>query len=279
VVIVAIIAAIVVSVSSGDDDEGSSPETTTEATTETPSTTSAPSTTETPSTTSAPSTTSPPPATDAPSETSAPSKVPPSTDRSATTLPTDSTEPTCGYVGTDSFGDMQIELAVANPLGAVPALDVTYALLSEGERFLTESAFIQYVAPGERFRIDVDTFTEPPLDVDEASIDCEVVSIEEGFGSPPTPPASDDGCEFVELDSFGDIQIELDVGSPFPTTEDIYVLYALRGPDGVRFADSLVSVGALDAGERVVVSEDTFTEPPAWVGNDITCSILGFETL
>ncbi|CAN5472379.1 MAG: hypothetical protein ACR2JP_00105 [Acidimicrobiia bacterium] len=58
----------------------------------------------------------------------------------------------------DDFGDMQAELAFTNPLGDVPALDVTYALKdAEGVRFHTDSARADLPAPDERFRDESDT--------------------------------------------------------------------------------------------------------------------------
>jgi hypothetical protein len=190
----------------------------------------------------------------------------------------DTSEPTCSYLGTDDFDDMQVELTLTNSLGAVPSLDVTFALAGgDGVRFFTGNEFVQYPVADERFRLTADTVTELPVGVDEATISCEVLAIEEGFGNVLELPGPADVCEFVEIDSFGDIQIELGFTSPFTTTEDVYVYYALRGPGGVRFADSLTTVDLVGGAEAVRLDEDTVTESPSWVGDDVTCDILGFE--
>jgi hypothetical protein len=232
------------------------------------------------STTDAPPTTETSPTTEASPTTETPSttEVSPTTEPPATTLPLDDAEPTCGYVGTDDFDDIQVELLLTNPLGAVPSLDVTLTLEGGDDvRFATASESIRFPLAEERFRIEADTFTKLPSGIDEAAITCNVLAIDEGFGDMPALPGPGDVCEFVEIDDFGDIQVELDVTSPFTTTEDIDIHYALRGPGDVRFADSFASVEFVGAGATIRVSEDTVTDPPSWVGTDITCGILGFE--
>ncbi|CAN5472541.1 hypothetical protein BH24ACT7_BH24ACT7_23060 [soil metagenome] len=109
---------------------------------------------------------------------------------------------------------------------------------------------------------------------------CEVLAIDEGFSFADSAiePSASDTCQYVELDSFGDIQIELSVTNPGPQTETLRIYYALRGPEGVRFAESSGSVDLVAAGEAVRLSEDTVTSPPEWVPADsITCNVLGIE--
>ena len=282
--IVALVVAIAVAVGGGGDGDGDGTEDgdgvdTTVTTGETPPGTETP-TTEVPSTTEVPPTTEIPSTTEVTqtTEVSPTTEIPSTTEAAATTVPLDDSEPTCGYLGTDSFNDIQVELLLTNRLGAVPALDVTIALKGgDGVRFLTDTQFVQYPLPEERFRLEVDTVTELPAGVDEATISCEVLAVEEGFGDLPELPGPGDVCEFVEIDDFGDIQIEITATSPFTTTGDLFVHYALRGPGGVRFSDSSALVDLVGAGETIRVSEDTVTEPPSWVGDEISCDILGFE--
>ena len=175
---------------------------------------------------------------------------------------------------------MQVEVAFTNSLGDVPAVEVTYALLDGGGvRFYTGSESVNFVATDERFRVESDTVTELPPSIDESGVSCEVLGVDEGFSSgSTTEPSASDACQVVEIDSFGDIQIELSVVSPFPETENLRIHYALRGPEGVRFGESSASVDLVAAGEAVRVSEDTVTSPPDWAPVDaITCSVLAVE--
>ena len=175
---------------------------------------------------------------------------------------------------------MQVEVAFANPLGDVPAVEVTYALLdSGGVRFYTGSESFDIAAADEAFRVQSDTVEPLPASVDGTGVTCQVLAVEEGFSfGTPTPPSPSDACQFVEIDDFGDIQIELAVTSPFSETENLQIYYALRGPEGVRFDDSSASVDLVAAGEAVRLSEDTVTNPPDWVQPEsITCSILAIE--
>jgi hypothetical protein len=246
-------------------------------TTEPPAMTDAPATTGTSATTDAPATsaTTEPPATTETSETSATTEPP------ATSQPAVPSGPTCTIRGVDDFSDIQVELAFTNTAGDVGSLEVTYVLLDRsGVRFATESAFVEYPAAGERFRVDEDTLTELPVGVDEASVTCQILGIEEGFFSDdlvaPTEPFS---CTFVEVDDFGDIQVDLIVTSPFGDTEDITIAYALRAPDGTRFADSRAFVDLVAPGETVRVAEDSLTDVPGWIdGGDVACDVLGVAT-
>lgn len=267
VVALLIVIGVIATAGGGDGDDDTAAGTTIAPTTTVASSTpAAPETTVAPSETTvsdsaAASTTSPGAATTAPAP---------------TTQPPDPATPTCGYVGVDDFGDMQVELVLVNPLGVVPSLEVTFALTdSDGVRFFTGNEFVQLPLPNERFRIEADTITEPPTGVDESTITCAVLAIEEGFGEVLEMPGPEDFCEFVEIDDFGDIQVELGVTSPFATTEDLVIEFALRGPDDIRFADSTAFVDLVGPGEVVRLDQDTVTPPPTWVGDEISCGILG----
>ena len=239
--------------------------TTTDATS--PTTDSNPPTTDTTPATEAPTTTEMPTTTDAPTTSEAPG-----------TTVVEVTEPSCRYRGVDDFGDMQVEVEFANPLGAVPAVEVSFALLDgSGTRFHTDSGSFDLPQVAEVIRAEVDTITELPDDVDGAAVACEVLEIDEGFGFDDVqPPPESSACEVDGIDDFGDIQITLSTTSPFESTENLRIHYALRGDGGVRFADSSTSVELVSSVESVRVAEDTVTEPADWVTPDeISCEILG----
>ena len=197
-----------------------------------------------------------------------------------TVSPDPSDGPTCRFIELDTFDDIQIELVFTNPLGAVESLVVTYGLNDgAGTQFTTGSSFVDFPGTEERFRISQDTMTGLPNSVTEQDVSCDVLDIEEGFGGAPLEqPAQPSGCEFVEVDSFDDIQVELTVTSPFLTTEDLRIVYSLRTDDGIRFGDSRGFADLVGPGETVRLDEDTFTEVPAWTtDDDVRCEILGIE--
>ena len=256
----------------GGDDESSDSGTLTDTTAIPPETTP-------PETSEASGVTDPPQTTQASETTSAPT-----TEASTTTGPPTSTpetsEPTCRYIGTDFADDMQVELSFTNPLGALPSLEVSYALLdADNVRFLTETAFVELPAADEQFQINADTVEPVPPGVDESQIGCAVLDIAEGFsfGDVATPGA-DDVCEFVSVDSFEDIQVQLTATSPFTETTNIKITYALRGPGDVRFASVSAFVEFVAAGETIRSNEDSGTEVPDWMLPEaVTCDILGIE--
>jgi hypothetical protein len=258
--------------SGGDDDTSSSP---TEPSV-TPDTTEASPTTEAPATTEEPLTTDPPDTTEASPTTEAASAAP-TTESPASSAPP-SGQPRCGYLGVDDFDDMQVELEFTNPLGAVPAVEVAFALLDgSGTRFHTGSESFDLPQADERFRAEVDTVSELPADVDGAAVSCQVLDISEGFGYDDVqlPPESS-SCEVTEIDEFNDIQIVLSTTSPYDSTETLDVYYALRDGDGARFSDSYSSVEFVAPGEAIRVPEDTVTEVPTWTtSGEISCDILG----
>jgi hypothetical protein len=181
-------------------------------------------------------------------------------------------------VGVDDFDDMQVEVRFTNPLGVVPSVEVSFALFDgAGTRFHTDAASFDLPQEDETFRSEVDTFSELPPDIDDADVTCQVLDIGEGFGFDDVEPAPESSaCEVDSIDDFGDIQVTLVTTSPFETTEDLRIYYALRGGGGERFADSSTTVELVAPGESIRVAEDTITEPPSWVSPDqISCDILG----
>jgi hypothetical protein len=258
----------VVTLTSDDDDSATNPidpsstdpgaVTTTQAPTTAPATTDA-----TPTSTEAPATTETPTTSESPA---------------TTVAPPGGTDSRCGYIGVDDFDDMQVEVEFTNPLGAVPAIDVEFALVDgSGTRFYTGSESFTLPQEGESFRSDVDTVAELPADVDGGTVTCAVLEISEGFSfgdAQPAPAASD--CQIDEIDSFGDVQIILSTVSPFDSVENLDIFYALRGDDGVRFGDSSSIVDLVGPGESVRVDQDTLTEVPAWVTpTELSCEIIG----
>lgn len=192
------------------------------------------------------------------------------------------TEPACSYVGVDEYDDMQVELQFTNPLGDVPSVRVTYALLDgDGVRFITSEAFIDLAAANERFRMEVDTVEPLPARIDESSITCRVLGIEEGFDiGGIQAPTRQDKCDFVGVDDYGDIQIELTAVSPFDETTNIQLYYALRGAGQVRFYTSSDYVDLVAAGERVRTNTDTVEPLPDWVDEaEGSCSLLGIAAV
>ena len=225
----------------------------------------------------------PPSDTVAPSDTG--SRDVPATAVEATTAPPSAPVPStgvrsCRYAGTDDFGDMQVEVEFANVVGSARTLEVTYTLVDQGDvRFLTRSHFVELPRPGERFRMMTDTLEGLPADVDEEQIACEILDITDaGIGSEAVVTAGEsDGCRFVEIDDFGDVQIELTLTSQFASITDIVITYALRGPDDVRFGTGSTLAELIGAGETLRLTEDTLTEAPGWAREEVSCAILGLE--
>jgi hypothetical protein len=257
---------------SDDDDGSSTAPTATAQPTDPPATTDA-----------AIATTEPPATTEAIIETT---EAPATTDAAvATTEPPETTvaaiaEPRCGYLGVDDFDDMQVEVDFINPLGTLPAVEVSFALLDgSGTRFHTDSESFDLPQVDERVRSEVDTVTGLPADVDGASVSCQILDISEGFGYDDVlPPPASSACEIVEIDEFGDIQVVLTTTSPFDTIETLEIYYALRGEGGARFADSYASVEFVGSQEALRIAEDTVTEVPSWTTEqDLSCDILGIR--
>ncbi|MEX2626945.1 MAG: hypothetical protein WD225_08655 [Ilumatobacteraceae bacterium] len=187
----------------------------------------------------------------------------------------------CRFLGVDGFDDMQVELEFVNPIGDVESITVTYALLDgTGTRFSTHEERIQYPDADQSFRQESDTLTELPATVNDVGVSCEVLEVAEGFAfGEAEAPADPTSCEFVEVDSFDDIQIELTVTSPFEDTTDVQATYALYA-DGVRFSSSVAIIELVAPGETVRSSQDTLTEPPAWSEPAaLTCDVRAVEVI
>jgi hypothetical protein len=92
------------------------------------------------------------------------------------------------------------------------------------------------------------------------------------------PPALDEGCEFVEVDDFGDIQVELTFENPLGEVGSLQVTYALLDGDGARFGTAPELVPAPRDGERFRLGSDSLTEVPDGVDpGDVACEILEIE--
>ncbi len=188
----------------------------------------------------------------------------------------------CTYLGPDDFGDMHVDLSFTNEFSAPSDIRITYGILdSDGIRFHTDDKLIEVALPGERMHINVDTLDEEPASVSgDDGITCEILEIaESNFGSPPELPDPDDNsCRFVEVDSFGDIQVEIEVQNPFDETADLFIEYALYA-DMVRFDDGFAAIDFVGAGERLREQDDSLTGLPDWAsaGANVTCQILAIS--
>jgi hypothetical protein len=198
-----------------------------------------------------------------------------------TSDPTPDGDQTCRFDFVDDFGDIQIELIFTNSLPDQDDARASYEVYDGNGALLVESSiFFEELAPSERVRVAEDTLTDEPSDRDaSAGITCKLVSIEATpFGLDKVAPSPADNCVFREVDSFGDVQIQINVVNPFTETVELAVDYVLRGPDGVRFGDSVTFTEAVAAGEQSTTEEDTFTDLPDWVPEStFTCAILSIE--
>jgi len=187
----------------------------------------------------------------------------------------------CSYAGVDSFGDMQIEIAFISPLPEQSDATVDYEVIARGGAVLASSThFIEELQSGEAVRVTVDTVTDAPTGSDGASgITCRILEIEPLlFGFNAFEPQPGDSCTFAEVDSFGDIQVQIDVVSPLDDTAELAIDYALRGPDGVRFADDVTFTDSVGAGQLWSGAADTLTEFPDWVNEStFSCEILSIQ--
>ena len=187
----------------------------------------------------------------------------------------------CSYAGIDSFGDMQIEIAFISPLPEQSDTTVEYEVIARAGAVLASSThFIEELQPGEAVRVVGDTVTDAPTGSDGASgITCRILEIEPlSFGFNAFEPQPGDSCTFAEVDSFGDIQVQIDVVSPLDDTAELAIDYALRGPDGVRFADDVTFTDSVGAGQLWSGAADTLTEFPDWVNEStFSCEILSIQ--
>ncbi len=259
VVVVLIAGAAVFALGGSDDDDASGPLST------------RPDSTEEPDSTDDPDPTDPPETTEEPDE---------EEDEETPTTEAPSGDGECRLEGVDFADDMQVEILLANPLGAVPSLEVTYALTdADGVRFATGGETIDSPQRGEQFRLSSDTLEELPSSVDEDDVGCTILEVEEGFDFEYEDPGPDDECEFVELDFADDVQLEATVTNPFSDTVDLNVVYAMRGADGVRFETGTQIVDVVAPGEVVRVQIDTFDGLPDWVDeDDLTCEVIAVSS-
>jgi len=195
------------------------------------------------------------------------------------------TEPTavpddgCRYLGVDSFGDMQVEMTATSPFDEMTDLAIDYALADgDGVRFATSFTSVEDVRPGETVQIPTDSLESLPGDVDESQIDCSILSIEDfGFGS-PTAAAPSDSCEYVGVDNFDDMQVRIDVVSPFDDVADLIITIGVYNSDGIRFATPVEFIDLVEPGEAIRADVDTLDSIPSGVEPDgISCEVLSFD--
>ena len=210
----------------------------------------------------------------------------PSTETTTTsTSVADGPEPTCEYTGSDpDFGYMNIELTFTNTLGEVDDLELTYALLDGegGTRFLTQTAGITLPSANEQFRIDAGNSEELPPNIEESTIDCKVLAVEELRTSARYERATDaDTCTVLGVDSDGRPQVEVSVTNPFDETTSLQAWWAMQGPGLVRFDRGVEAMDLVGAGETIkLTGEGSYGAVPGWVGEgEVTCTVLGVRDL
>ncbi len=96
----------------------------------------------------------------------------------------------------------------------------------------------------------------------------------------PAEPVAvpDDGCRYVGVDDFGDMQVEMTATSPFDDIADLAIDFALADGDGVRFATAFTSIDDVRPGETVRIPTDTLEPLPGDVDeSQIDCSVLSIE--
>lgn len=184
----------------------------------------------------------------------------------------------CRYAGVDDFRDMLVEISIVIDGGASGDLRQQYALFDPDGTVLVEGEHIlENVQPGERVRLVVDTLTEEPAGIGN-NARCELVGPAEPWPTDSTlqGPSDADVCRFGSVDNFDDIQVELEAVNPFADQVELIIEYALRGPEGVRFANGVAFSGAiLEPGEAVLLPVDTLSEFPSWADqSSFSCEIL-----
>ena len=187
----------------------------------------------------------------------------------------------CRFHRLDFADDIQVLLAVVNPGGAAGALNVTYALsLPDGTRFATGFEHIDTPSEGEQFFLESDSLEDLPASVsDPTQIGCEVLEMElqDSFGD-SVGPSAEDSCSFAEVDFADDIQVDLEFANPFDSAGDLFVNFAVRDGEGVRFASGSAYAEAAAIGERFQMSGDSLSHVPGWTDvSDITCEITSID--
>ena len=190
-------------------------------------------------------------------------------------------ENSCRFTFIDDFGDVQIELAFTSSLDRQDDATVEYVVFDgTGAELVRSSTFVEDLMPGEQVRLQVDTVEdEPTVPAARQNITCEFLGLDPfSFGEEPIRPQSGDSCRFLEVDSFGDIQIEVDVASPFDSGVKVAIDFAIRGPGGVRFGDGVGYASLTGADGRITERVDTYTNLPDWVNEaSFSCEILAIE--
>ena len=186
----------------------------------------------------------------------------------------------CTVLGVDRFGDMELQLSGSSPAPAVAQLEVGFELLDgAGELIVPDFLLIEFAAPGEGFRLAVETFEPVPSGFDLASITCEVTSIDviELFGDQRLP-GPNDSCTVIGVDDIGDLQLDVTVQNPDAEAADLIFTYAVRDPQGVRVMSDVAFADGLDPGQVTPVQVDTlFPPPPGLDPATLTCDIAGHE--
>lgn len=94
------------------------------------------------------------------------------------------------------------------------------------------------------------------------------------------PGEDGDRCTVIGVDSFDDIQVKLEVTSPFDTESAIMAItYSLVGADGVRFDTSTAYQEFVGPEEFLVISDDSLVSADGRSTDGMTCEILNIEQI
>lgn len=100
----------------------------------------------------------------------------------------------------------------------------------------------------------------------------------ESTTSPGQPGEGGDKCTIVGVDSFDDIQVTLEVTSPFDTdSATMAITYSLIGADGIRFDTSTAYPEFVGPREFIVVNDDSIVSAGGRSTDGMTCQILNIE--
>ena len=87
-----------------------------------------------------------------------------------------------------------------------------------------------------------------------------------------------EGCEAVEVDDFGDVQIAVRFVNPADSPGTVSATFGLRDADDVRVSTGSVFVEAAQPGERVWIEYDTLEQLPSGTElGDLRCEVLEIE--
>ncbi len=181
--------------------------------------------------------------------------------------------PTCTYAGSDPF--INLDLTFTNPLGEVSNVRLSYALLASGVRFGDGDEGFLFPGANEQFRVREGTIEELPAEVDEQTVTCEVIAVEE-FSLPFERGPEVGTCVIQRDEASGSPRVELLATNPFAQTRDVAFFYALRAQDSVRFGFGEPMAHMLRGGEQVRFTEKV-GDLPSWVDPAaVTCDVLGY---